>query len=266
MNNFLFDENPLVIQPQLANVLGLNEAIILQQMNYWLKKSSNTIDGRKWIYNTYKSWQEQFSFYSVSTIRRTIGSLESSGLVISANHNKAGFDKTKWYTIDYQALSVQMQRACVQNEQSSVQNEQLTCVQNEQMERFNLDKPIPETTRDYTETTSDTLSSSNEHDRIPYKEIIDYLNEIAGTKYKPTAKATQRYIKARFNDGFELDDFKAVIKTKSDEWKNDVGMVKYLRPETLFGTKFEGYLNQKRPQQSQTSKDDKFDDWSKGGR
>ena len=51
-------------------------------------------------------------------------------------------------------------------------------------------------------------------------------------------------IKARLNEGFTEDDFKYVIKVKSEEWKQDEKMCKYLRPETLFGTKFEGYLNQ----------------------
>ena len=78
---------------------------------------------------------------------------------------------------------------------------------------------------------------------IPYKEIIDYLNQKASSKYKHTSKKTQTLIKARINEGFVLDDFKKVIDIKVNEWiKTD--MSKFLRPETLFGTKFEGYLNQ----------------------
>ena len=79
---------------------------------------------------------------------------------------------------------------------------------------------------------------------IPYKEIIDYLNEKAGTKYRPASSKTQSLINARFNEGFTLEDFKKVIDTKCSMWKgNNYEM--YLRPETLFGTKFESYLNQK---------------------
>lgn len=77
-----------------------------------------------------------------------------------------------------------------------------------------------------------------------YKEIIDYLNTKTGASYKYTTKKTKDLIKARFNEGFTLDDFKTVIDKKSAEWINDENMSKYLRPETLFGTKFEGYLNQ----------------------
>ena len=76
------------------------------------------------------------------------------------------------------------------------------------------------------------------------KEIIDYLNLKANTNYKYTTSKTQTLIKARCNEGFIIDDFKRVIDNKVSEWKN-TDMEKYLRPETLFGTKFESYLNQK---------------------
>lgn len=77
-----------------------------------------------------------------------------------------------------------------------------------------------------------------------YKEIINYLNSKAGTRYRHTSKATQRHINARLNEGYEIQDFKNVIDVKCNDWKNDKKMCQYLRPETLFGTKFESYLNQ----------------------
>lgn len=78
-----------------------------------------------------------------------------------------------------------------------------------------------------------------------YTSVIDYLNEKAGTKYRPSSGKTQTLIRARIREGFTLDDFKTVIDKKVSEWKG-TDMEKYLRPETLFGTKFEGYLNQKK--------------------
>lgn len=74
--------------------------------------------------------------------------------------------------------------------------------------------------------------------------IIDYLNQSIKAKYKYTTKGTISCIKARFKDGFVLDDFYNVIDKKVNEWLN-TDMEKYLRPETLFGNKFENYLNQK---------------------
>lgn len=78
--------------------------------------------------------------------------------------------------------------------------------------------------------------------KYPYEEIIDYLNLRTGKNYKASGKATQRHINGRFSDGFCLEDFKRVIDHKAAEWKG-TEFEKYLRPETLFGTKFEGYLN-----------------------
>lgn len=93
---------------------------------------------------------------------------------------------------------------------------------------------------------SNIYSSSNDEPHIDskkIKEIIRYLNEKAGTKYRASGSKTQRLIKARFNDGFNDEDFKKVIDIKVAEWSG-TDMAKYLRPETLFGTKFESYLNQ----------------------
>ena len=77
-----------------------------------------------------------------------------------------------------------------------------------------------------------------------YSEIIDYLNSKANTNYRVNNKKTRASINARITEGFTIDDFKKVIDIKSAEWIN-TNMQQYLRPETLFGTKFEGYLNQK---------------------
>lgn len=73
-------------------------------------------------------------------------------------------------------------------------------------------------------------------------EIVDYLNEKAGTHYKPTTDATKRHINARLAEGYTVDDFRSVIDKKCAEWMGG-DMEKFLRPETLFGMKFESYLN-----------------------
>lgn len=78
---------------------------------------------------------------------------------------------------------------------------------------------------------------------LPYKNIINHLNEQADKKYKHTTNKTQGLIKARFNEGFTEDDFLKVIDNMVTEWKGSEKMEMYLRPETLFGTKFESYLN-----------------------
>ena len=76
------------------------------------------------------------------------------------------------------------------------------------------------------------------------KNVIDYLNMVCGTNYKSSTPKTRKQIKARVCEGFSENDFYTVIDKKSKEWFG-TDMEKYLRPETLFGTKFEGYLNQR---------------------
>lgn len=75
-------------------------------------------------------------------------------------------------------------------------------------------------------------------------QIVDYLNDVSNSNYRSTSRKTQSLIKARLNEGFKIEDFKKVIDNKCKEWKG-TEFEKYLRPETLFGTKFESYLNQK---------------------
>lgn len=237
MSNLLIDDYPILVLPTLATEIGLNEAIVLQQMHYWLKKSNHNYDGRRWIYNSFPEWQKHFPFWSVMTIKRAVYSLEKQNLLYVGNYNKAKFDKTKWYSINYEKLEG-MKRPSYQNDTTNVSKRNDGVYQNDTTN-----------TRDYTEITTETtnnniLSGNPTASRIPYKEIVDYLNEKTGKNFKHKTAKTRKFIEARWNQDFRLDDFKKVIDVKTDEWLN-TDSDKYLRPETLFGTKFEGYLNQK---------------------
>ena len=83
-------------------------------------------------------------------------------------------------------------------------------------------------------------------DPIPYREIIDYLNQKTGKSFKHSAAGHRKAIKARWNDGYRPDEFKKVIDNKCGDWLKDTKMVQYLQPSTLFGTKMDQYLNQVR--------------------
>ena len=95
-------------------------------------------------------------------------------------------------------------------------------------------------------------SAKAEQCDIPYEDIISYLNFKAGTNFRSNTNKTKSLIKARFKEGFTVEEFKVVIDKKCIEWLNNKDMSKYLRPETLFGTKFEGYLNQKTTTKKET--------------
>ncbi len=111
-SNLLIDRDTLIILPRLAARIGLNEAIVLQQVFYWLggDRKPHVRDGRRWVYNTYEGWREQFPFLSERTIRRTIRELEQTGLLESAfftdHPEHRHLDHTKWYTIDFDQLAV----------------------------------------------------------------------------------------------------------------------------------------------------------------
>lgn len=94
-------------------------------------------------------------------------------------------------------------------------------------------------------SSAEQILQSNDSKEIllKTKEIIEYLNSVLGTKYKPTVEKNKSLIRARLREGFTVDDFKTVIDKKAQAWLWNRDMQQYLRPETLFGTKFESYLN-----------------------
>lgn len=103
--SLLFAERPLVINTQLAMKIGLNEAIVLQQLHYWLRDTSSGMEceGVRWIYNTTEQWLEQFPFWSESTLKRAFASLKTLGLLRCEKLNKSKRDMTNFYTINYES-------------------------------------------------------------------------------------------------------------------------------------------------------------------
>ena len=103
--SLLMTSRPIVINPDLAYSIGLNEAIALQQINYWLQetKSGMECDGVRWIYNTTEQWLEQFPFWSESTLKRTFTRLKTLGVLKIEQLNKSQRDMTNFYTINYES-------------------------------------------------------------------------------------------------------------------------------------------------------------------
>lgn len=144
----------------------------------------------------------------------------------------------------------------------------IRCVRNIDGGIRNIDNPTRKTEEGYSEKCEDNNTSfsntfnntSNKKDiveqsstaPIPYEEIVQYLNQKTNKNFKHTSKVTQRHIRARLAEGFTVSDFKQVIDKKCSDWLRDQKMKEYLRPETLFGTKFESYLNSKTTTTKQT--------------
>lgn len=247
--NLLINEPPLQVLPSLAKRVGLNEAILLQQLHFRSLISSNIRDGHKWVYKTYEEFKEdEFPFWSVDTIKRTIRKLENDGYVISTSaYNRMKMDKTKWYRIDYAKCYLPMG----QNAQSMG----ATCTEGEgqlaSCDEGNLPLAI---TKEIKSIKKDTV----ENDLDVTLLVIQYLNEKANKHFKASSSANQRFVRARMNDGYTLDDFKRVIDVKVAQWLNDAQWSNYLRPSTLFSlTNFENYLNEnvttRKPTQSSNS-------------
>ena len=144
----------------------------------------------------------------------------------------------------------------------------IRCVRNIDGGIRNIDNPIRKTEEGYSENREDNNTSfnntfsntSNKKDIVeqssttplPYEEIVQYLNQKTNKNFKHTSKVTQRHIRARLAEGFTVSDFKQVIDNKCNDWLRDQKMKEYLRPETLFGTKFKSYLNSKTTTTKQT--------------
>lgn len=173
---FIDKSKTLIINTDLALVLGdLNESIVLNQLNYWLeinkKANKHFIDGRYWVYNTYSDWRiNNFPYWSEKTIQRAFSRLEKKGIVVSANYNKSGIDKTKWYTIDYDALdkvvkeyNSEQDKLSPRQDNKSYRQDKMTCPEGQN------DEAIPEITTENTnsrkyssETTNINAFNSNE--------------------------------------------------------------------------------------------------------
>ena len=236
--NFSFDG-------EFAKEHGVNEAIMYQYFSYWIAKNKandkHFYDGYTWTYNSQKALTELFPFWNRAKIQRIISSLENQGLLIKGNYNQLAYDRTTWYALP-------------KFEQSVVQNQTVNC-SDLNNERFKNEQPIPINYQLTKQLTNKDIKDIVEHsptEPVPYQEVVEYLNQKTGKNFKHTSKVTQRHIRARLAEGFTVSDFKQVIDKKCSDWLRDQKMKEYLRPETLFGTKFESYLNSKTTTSKQT--------------
>lgn len=212
----LFDEHPIVVSPALASCIGLNEAIVIQQIHYWSQKSKHLIDGHTWIYNSVRSWREQFPFWSEATIKRTLDRLEDMGLIVSGRHNKHKRDQTKWYRINYQSIADLSQSRFGQNDQM----EQVKMTKSTRSKCANAVGQNDQTiTRDYTETTTDTVNTlAADAPRVPYQEFVSLYHECLPElpRVQLLTEKRKKAIKARWNTS---------EKTKSLDWWREYFLV-----------------------------------------
>jgi len=249
-NSVLINGSVRVYSHEMALKIGMNEAILLQQVHYWLQISEHEFKGRKWVYNSYKDWHEQFPYWSLSTVKRVVIRLEKMGLLLSANFNRLKIDRTKWYSIDYSKVQELVGDLEEEKTEDAYLIESLWANDDELDEPFICSNEAEECTSESPAIPKSTSKITTKKEKNKQKneviaEVIDYLNKKTNSAFKVNVQKNRQVILARLNEGFTLDDFKKVVDTKTEEWSGDRYWSRYLRPTTLFGTRFDGYLNQK---------------------
>ncbi|SES34624.1 conserved phage C-terminal domain-containing protein [Psychrobacillus sp. OK032] len=224
---------------------NLAESLLLNQIVFYADKSKRA-DG--FFYKSYKDWYKE-----VCLTQRQV-SYAAKKLV------EKGLIETKLIRT-YGSPTVHYKLRCDNFVKWIVTNCPNETLQNVEMEADNLSKSLTDITSDI--TTDYKKIITNEQEVIPFSKIIDYLNSKANTNFKASSKSSQAKIKARWNEGYRLDDFAHVIDVKVNEWLNNPKWSKFLRPETLFGPKFENYRNQKRVVDKHAANQQRSEDFRK---
>ncbi|MFH7347301.1 hypothetical protein L1A45_01480 [Acinetobacter variabilis] len=175
MSKLLINESPLQVQPSLAMAIGLNEAIFLQQLHYWIGASRHHHNGKKWVYNTYSDWLLQLKYLSLPTLKRTIKSLKDRGLLSVERFDKLRSNQVNYYTINYDVLAIIESNIAqaidsidqLKMSQSSSSNCTNASAQNEPIDKIKMSQsPLaqnePILTREYQQTTHETTQEKKD--------------------------------------------------------------------------------------------------------
>lgn len=243
--SLLLKTQPLVISPILAERIGLNEAIVIQQICYWLQETTSGVEyaGRKWVYNSIDAWKSQFPFWSYDTVKRTLTSLKKLGLVDTKQLNKSKHDRTNFYSINW-------------NSELLSDEGKLHSSKSAKPTLSNSAKPhssIWAKCTDLTETTTEITTENKTLCQVPAetdrevqitddaKLVLQHLNQLTNRRWQ-VSKSSLSGIRGRLNEGFTAEQLILTVDYMVEKWRNDEEMCDFLRPTTLFQpTKFPGY-------------------------
>ena len=250
MSKLLINESPLQVQPSLAMAIGLNEAIFLQQLHYWLGASRLYKNNQKWIYNTHSEWLLQLKYMSLATLKRTIKSLKEQKLIHVERFDKKRSNQVNYYSIDYSILSIIEQNIMqaidsmdqLKMSQSNSSNCTDAVAQNEPMDQLKMSQSPsaqnePILTREYQETTQEITQENVSKKKTNNFSLSDACNAnlpegvqrdlwIAYIEMRHTMKKppTQKAVQLALNDlskwGFE----KANQSLKNSITSNWIGL------------------------------------------
>jgi len=213
MNKLLLNEPPLIILPTLATILGLNEAIFLQQLYYWLEKSATYFDNRKWIYKSIKEWEQEFPFWSNSTIKRTISSLKKRKILLIKKIHPQIFYSINEENIRGQneLLEAQFDPKEVQSDLAKAQSDPRKVQNDPTKGQFDPSPIYNENQRDYTENTSRLLREYT----LFVREWNEFASKNSLNKISSLTNSRKKKLQVRFKNG----DFKKLFSNALVEIK-----------------------------------------------
>ena len=237
----------------IADKYGIEVAVVFDMFCFWINKNeaneNNYHDGKYWTFNSAKGFKKLFPYWSEKKIQRILQKMVEEDLIVKGNYNENPWNQTSWYAFGNMGEKLKNALSIDWSNLSNAFTESVQCTKDKSVQCKTVNNTVSNTVnkRNIKESSDDTDLSASE--TIPYVEIIDYLNSKCSKHYKHSNRIAREKIRARWNEGFRLEDFKLVIDVKAYDWLNDTEMNKYLRPDTLFGSKFEIYLNSVAPKQ-----------------
>jgi hypothetical protein len=240
--NLLIDEYPLLVLPSLAKAIGLNEAIALQQLHYWLEnpKGGVELDGERWVYNTYEDWQkDNFPFWSIPTIQRVFASLESKGLIISKQ--LAAYDRKKYYRIHHINLIRWNVSSCDD-----------ATYQDDMIDDSNLIPSLTETTETKTKTTQSGTGLSEKEIQQANAKVDAMIANSKKAKYQNRDKIPEPYLifADLYNELTKQEPTKRSIMewfSTFEDWKSEGLQPEHIRAAWNYANRPEGGFPVGRP-------------------
>jgi uncharacterized phage protein (TIGR02220 family) len=212
-----------------------------EEKYFYLYLMTNSKTSQCGIYELSKRIIETDTGYNRETVDKLVQRFVDYEKILYCNSTKEVI-VLNW--IKYNSISSPTVRSCILKELKNVKNIDFIRIFKKKCIEYKY--PIDTLSIDQGEEEEEEKEKEEEKEYIvPYSEIVDYLNEQTNSNFKHSTRRTKDLIRARWNEGHRLEDFKYVISVKTAEWLNHPKWSKFLRPETLFSNKFEGYLNQK---------------------
>jgi len=221
----------------IANEVGVNQAIILQHIAFWVQKNEvndkNLIDGKYWTYCSIKGFSAIFSYLTASQIRKSVADLESNGFIETANHNNHQYDRTLWYSLTDKGQSAMFPTICSGNQLD------VGCVSNASVQK---NEPIPDVIT-YKEKLYSAINSKQ----------LEFLKKIVSDFYKAKNKQYPNHVKSDWHtneslthgsvielyelitiDGWDENDVANVVKwaTTDGFWQSNLLSLKTLRKKS----------------------------------